>query len=64
MDLEIELLNQFLSVSDDWLDVACRTRYFLSQFENVKCDGVDISLGVRRMAKGEMRAVPHGKGKL
>lgn len=40
---EVELLGQLLADGRNWLDVACGTGYFLSQFPQVSRAGLDLS---------------------
>ena len=42
-EFEINVLNKLLSKKSKWLDVACGTGYFLSQFPNHYRAGLDLS---------------------
>ncbi|MCB1025375.1 MAG: class I SAM-dependent methyltransferase [Acidobacteria bacterium] len=50
-DFEIELLKGCLDYSENWLDVACGTGYFLSQFKGKERAGIDLSPGMLKLAK-------------
>lgn len=50
-DFEIEVLRQFLTVAESWLDVACGTGYFLSKFPGTKRAGFDYSPAMLNLAK-------------
>jgi len=48
---EVRTLGQLVSKVDKWLDVACGTGYFLSQFSNIKRAGFDISPAMVKIAQ-------------
>lgn len=49
-EFEISLLNQLLPSGGPWLDVACGTGYFLSQFPAFERSGLDLSSAMLRKA--------------
>lgn len=48
---EIGLLDALLKTARSWLDVACGTGYFLSQFPGIERCGLDISPGMLARAR-------------
>lgn len=48
---EVELLGKLLSPGGRWLDVACGTGYFLSQFPDVARAGMDLSPAMIELAR-------------
>jgi SAM-dependent methyltransferase len=48
---EESLLANLLGVNNSWLDIACGTGYFLSQFPRVRRAGVDLSPSMLKQAR-------------
>lgn len=50
---EVEVLGHLLQASDSWLDAACGTGYFLSQFPGAARAGFDLSASMLKVARGK-----------
>src|SRR5205085_11504339 len=50
-EFEIATLAKLLERGGPWLDVACGTGYFLSQFANFERAGLDLSPSMLRLAR-------------
>jgi len=48
---EVKTLGKLIKEVDNWLDVACGTGYFLSQFKDIKRAGFDISPSMVKIAQ-------------
>ena len=51
-NFELDLLRGFLRPGVSWLDVACGTGYFLSQFPTTRRAGLDLSPSMLKLRKG------------
>lgn len=51
VSFELETLSKLLANAESWIDVACGTGYFLSQFPDVKRAGFDVSPSMANKAR-------------
>lgn len=59
---EVELLGRLIQPGMKWLDVACGTGYFLSQFPNTERTGMDLSPAMLALARKANPGVPLVEG--
>lgn len=50
-EFEVEIISDLLRGTENWLDVACGTGYFLSRFPNLERAGLDISPAMLEVAR-------------
>jgi SAM-dependent methyltransferase len=55
---ELSLIGEWLTRARNWLDVACGTGYFLSQFPTVDRAGIDISPAMLAVARNANSGIP------
>ena len=62
MEHEVRVLRRWLTSGARWLDVACGTGYFLSQFPDVTREGLDLSPAMLTRARATNPGIAFHEG--